>query len=106
MAPNERPSEPIRSSFSDDSEMVELIEFFVHEMPDRVLAVSEAWRDNRLEDLERLAHQIKGASGGFGFTQIGLAAERLEKSLRTEKDLGELAREVDALVDLCRRVTV
>ena len=98
--------DPIRSELVDDPEMLELVEYFVRELPERTKAISECWREKRMSDLARLAHQMKGASGGYGFSVVSAAAERLEESLRDEAELERLQDEVDALISLCRRVTV
>ncbi len=96
----------IRSEFRDDPEMAELISWFVQEMPERVNAIAESWRDQRIEELQRLAHQLKGACGGYGFQAVSDAAHRLEESLQVEQDLERAREDVERLVDMCRRVTV
>ncbi len=97
---------PIRSEFADDPDMLELVEFFVQEMPERVQTLAECWRDSKLEDLESLAHQLKGASGGYGFEVISEAASRVERSLKDGDEVDQLHAQVDELIDLCRRVAV
>lgn len=96
--------EPIHSLFADDPEMHELISYFVQELPDRARTVAELWRERNLEDLQRMAHQLKGACGGYGFTPVGVAAERLEDSLKSEADIDAIGEQVTQLIDLCRRV--
>jgi HPt (histidine-containing phosphotransfer) domain-containing protein len=52
------------------------------------------------EALTRLAHQLKGAAGGYGFAPISAAAGQLEHALRD----GSPAREpLDVLLELCTR---
>ncbi|MEM1186187.1 MAG: Hpt domain-containing protein [Planctomycetota bacterium] len=98
--------EPVRSVFADDPEMVELVELFVSELPDRVRAISDAAREGRAGDLRDLAHQLKGAAGGYGFGIVSEAAAEVEAPLRSGGvDLNSVRSKVDDLVDLCSRVT-
>lgn len=98
---------PIVSEFADEPEMLELIAFFAAEMPGWVERIEAAWEGQRRDDLRRLAHQLKGAAGGYGFSLIGDTAAELEERLGEEPgepELEEIRELVDSLVDLCRRV--
>jgi HPt (histidine-containing phosphotransfer) domain-containing protein len=96
---------PIRSEFSDEPEMRELIEQFAGEMPGRVVAIRRAWEGGKTEALRRLAHQLKGAAGGYGFSVVGDTAAELEDQLCAEEPaLDEVRALVASLVDLCERV--
>ena len=98
------------SEFADDPEMLELIRLFVEEIPSRVASLQSLWESRRIQDLRRAVHQLKGAGGGYGFGPLGAAAAQLESSIiRAETDSGEQAlgriqRELDDLIDMCRRV--
>jgi HPt (histidine-containing phosphotransfer) domain-containing protein len=67
----------------------------------------EAWRTRQLKTLERLTHQLKGSSAGYGFPSIGAAAAKVESSLNRSSPeqvkLAEISAGVDELIDLCRR---
>ena len=96
---------PVRSTFADDPSMHELIEYFVEEIPSRVDALQDAWQAQDAETVERLTHQLKGASGGYGFKVISDAATALELPLKQgETELQQLSDEFAQLIDLCRRV--
>lgn len=105
MRPHDHTPEPLRSEFADDPEMSELIGFFVEELPERLDRLMDSWRDQRFEELQRIAHQLKGASGGYGFSPVGEAAARLENSIKTEAAMEQLQQDVDSLLNLCRRVS-
>jgi HPt (histidine-containing phosphotransfer) domain-containing protein len=96
--------EPILSDFATDPEMKELLQMFVSELPDRLSAIRNAWDQDDMESIRRIAHQLKGASGGYGFGIIGNAASRLEATLTAEStDLSLAQNELIALIDLCQR---
>jgi HPt (histidine-containing phosphotransfer) domain-containing protein len=108
--PQEEPKTPrLVSEFASDPEMRELVEIFVSELPDRVARLTDTWEQTQLEEVKRLAHQLKGASAGYGFPTIGEAAGRLEDGLRATSgganqiNLKNLQRDLDELIDLCNR---
>lgn len=101
---------PIFSQLANDPDMVELVEMFVSELPNRVEAVLQHWQNRDFRELRRLIHQLKGSSGGYGFSQLGRAAAELEHDLgkiidRTEQnELNKVKDGIDELVRLCQRV--
>ena len=101
---------PIISTLASDPDMVELIQLFVEEIPDRVRTMQDYWQRRDLAELKRLAHQLKGSGGGYGFATLGAAAGKLEHTLNNasgpQSNLETIASQVDELVDLCTRVRV
>jgi HPt (histidine-containing phosphotransfer) domain-containing protein len=97
---------PILSSLSDDPDMMELIEEFVGNLQHRVQAIERAVATNDPSELARLAHQLKGASGGFGFDTIGTMAATLEQSAMAADCVSEVAAEVEELISMCHRAAV
>lgn len=110
-APSSRAG-PVRSEFASDQDMRAIVEEFVAEMPEKVRALMEGWRAQELDSVQRLAHQLKGAAGGYGFPTLSGAADSVEGQLKALAEgsqrgsVDELRRRFDELVDLCRRVTV
>ena len=96
---------PLRSEYSDEPEMAELIEYFVSELPNRARAIDDCLRKNQLDELRVLAHQLKGASGGYGFGQLGDAAAKLEQTIETEGGCESIQSTVDDLLSLCQRIS-
>lgn len=96
---------PILSEFADDPDMMELVEMFVAELPERVVAMKEMMTEGRIEDLARIAHQLKGASGGYGFSILGAAAAALESSLKAGDDIEAVNAQLHELVSLCERAS-
>ena len=96
------------SQLAGDPDMAELVALFVEEMPSRVRTVLECFERGELSELKRVAHQLKGACGGYGFPQVGAVAGDLEKMLAqgATDDLARVRACVDGLVDMCRRVSL
>jgi HPt (histidine-containing phosphotransfer) domain-containing protein len=104
--PGGGPPDVYFSELAGDPEMAELIQSFVNEIPERVRLVERHWERHELGELRRIAHQLKGACGGYGFPQVGQAAAKLENGLSREEnaDLESVAERVRELVEMCRRV--
>lgn len=97
---------PVYSSFGTDPDMLDLVQEFVVALPDRAAAIEAATAAQDLETVRRLAHQLKGASGGYGFEAIGQAAASLESSVKAAAAMSEVTGRVQELVSLCRRAKV
>jgi CheY-like chemotaxis protein/HPt (histidine-containing phosphotransfer) domain-containing protein len=98
-------AEPLESDLADDPEMAELIELFVEALPERARAIQLAGDHDDVDHVKDLAHQLKGTAGGFGFPRIMDAAAALERAAAEGGGPGALEQRIDALVDLCARVT-
>lgn len=100
----------IRSTFANDPDMREIVEMYVQEMPERISRLEETWGNQQLDELKRLAHQLKGASGGYGFEPVGAAAGKLEHALvklsegSAQVTLEQMRSQFGELLDMCRRV--
>lgn len=94
---------PLVSAFAGDSEMEELVDMFVAELPDRIQAIQQSLTQNDFDALVRLAHQLKGAAGGYGFPAITDAAKVVEEAGKTHRNLQKLTADVQQLTDLCAR---
>lgn len=94
---------PILSEFADDPDMLELVQFFVAELPERGQLLSRLTEDENWPELLKLAHQPKGAAGGYGFPTITEQARKVEEQAKLVDDLDRLKNEVDGLIDMCRR---
>lgn len=109
-APLSRPGsspaqQPLLSDYADDPDMLELVEMFVDEMPERVTAIEEAIQLADIQALSRLTHQLKGAAGGYGFGCITEAAGQVEQLTKAQKELDEMEGAVAQLLSLCRRAS-
>lgn len=96
----------VRPEVEIDPDMAELVEYFVGELPDRVRSLEAAAGANHLDQLQSLAHQLKGAAPGFGFPSIGEAARAVELGLKQaepeQRSLELVRSELEALLHLCR----
>ncbi|MBX3413878.1 MAG: Hpt domain-containing protein [Pirellulales bacterium] len=95
---------PLYSSLSSDPDLGGIVAIFVEEMPDRVAAIERAFEGADWDLVQRLAHQMKGAAGSYGFDQITPSALRLEFAARARNDHLELQSALAEFVGMCQRI--
>ena len=98
-------AEPIVSEFANDPDMQDLVVAFISVIPDRIARLRRAFDTADCEAVKRLAHQMRGAAGGYGFPSISAAAALLEKAAATSESLAALEAAIHELCDLCHRAT-
>jgi signal transduction histidine kinase/DNA-binding response OmpR family regulator len=96
-------ADPLVSTYGDDADMAEIVRQFVRGLPERSSAILRASRASDVETLTRLAHQLKGAAGGYGFPRITEAAAEVEDALAAGHDRLAVESRAEALATLCRR---
>jgi PAS domain S-box-containing protein len=79
-----------------------LLDRFVGGLDQRAEAIRTALVEADRARLHTLAHQLKGAAGGYGFPALSQAAGQVEASI--EKDIAEMQHAVDDLILLCKQV--
>jgi HPt (histidine-containing phosphotransfer) domain-containing protein len=88
--------------------MVELVQFFVDEIDDRITTIRTTAQTDDITGLRTVAHQLKGAATGYGFEPISQTAGELERLIDETDALevtGAIQQQVDALIELCRRAS-
>ena len=98
-------TQPLYSEFASDPDMADLVEMFVDELQDRVNAINQALNATDTATLTQLAHQLKGAAGGYGFTPITEAASTLEQLVKSQADDASVRDAAEQLTSLCSRAT-
>jgi HPt (histidine-containing phosphotransfer) domain-containing protein len=91
------PLEPVYSEFAGDADLAEILEEFVSGLDEHVSQMRDALAHGVHSELRRLAHQLKGAGGSYGYPQLTEAAAALESAAKDEDTeaatlkLGEMA---------------
>jgi len=98
--------EPIRSEYEDDPDMLEIVQEFVAELPDRVVAMEECFASSDFSRLQTFSHQLKGAGGGYGFPIITDQAAALESALKESAESGMIKDRLAALCEVLHAVVV
>jgi len=96
-------STPLYSPLAEDPDLADLVTLFVDEMPDRIAGLLARLEQGDWEGLRRLAHQLKGAAGSYGFTPITPMAGRVEHAIRNGQPEEQIRQSVGELIALCRQ---
>lgn len=94
---------PIYSDMASDPDLAELVEIFVGELPERWGRVEACVAERDMVGLGRVAHQLKGAAGSYGFHCITDAAAGVEHGVKKNLPESEVLAMVRELLDLCKR---
>jgi histidine phosphotransfer protein HptB len=94
----------VYSEFGSDPDMAELIELFVANIPNKIADLEASVAAADWGTLGTLAHQLKGAAGGYGFHQLTQPALQVEVAAREAAAEEDLLDCVQDLLEMCRRV--
>ena len=94
--------EPLRSEYAEDPDLADLVPEFVSGLPGRVCEMRKALQNGDFTRLADLAHQLKGAGGGFGYPSITQAARDLESAAK-ESDHEAAALALRTVAEFSRR---
>jgi HPt (histidine-containing phosphotransfer) domain-containing protein len=102
MVPVSRDEHPIYSALGADPDLGDLVDLFVDELPTRMQTALQVAEQSDWSELARLAHQLKGAAGSYGFHQITPYAMRLEAAASDGSDDDLIRQTLSQLVELCQ----
>jgi histidine phosphotransfer protein HptB len=95
---------PCYSTLAEDPDMAELLALFVSELPDRLADIRQAAQEQNWQEVRRLAHQLRGAGGSYGFPLLTTAAGQVETVAREPVNVAELRRALDQLTAVGERL--
>lgn len=87
----------------EDEDTRLLVAQYVSEMPDRIKLLQQAIAARDYVWLKRLAHQIKGSAGLYGFPELSTKAAELECMIQSSSFDTSLAAATDAVIELCQQ---
>ncbi|OYP33174.1 PAS domain-containing hybrid sensor histidine kinase/response regulator [Rhodopirellula sp. MGV] len=97
---------PIRSALpTEDPEFRHIIEQFIDKFDVKVRELEHAWEANDFDEMERIAHWIRGSAGTVGYSCFTIPAAELERSARNKKTF-DSRRTLDQIQDLKCRITL
>lgn len=103
MLPIASTGKPIYSSLARDPDLVEIVDMFVAELPERIAVVLQHLERHDWEALRRAAHQLRGAGGSYGFQPITTSAARVEQLVQQKAPEESIRNAVNELAQICYR---
>ncbi|MHC4986680.1 MAG: response regulator, partial [Planctomycetota bacterium] len=83
-APAETSSDVLISEYANDADLAELVAGFAAGLAEKVQVMQTALSAQDFDGLSRLAHQMKGAGGSYGYPSLTEAAAELEAAAKAE----------------------
>ena len=96
---------PIRSSLGDDPDFRELLELFSVSIQETTEKLRSLLAASDVQQIQREAHKLKGAGGGYGFEGLTAEAAALESACKA-RDLDQIRRTLDSLLNYVSRIEV
>ena len=81
-----------------------IIDEFVDGLPEEVAKLIDLANREDLLPLRRVAHQLRGTGGGYGFDTITDYAGKLEDSINSSDNPESISSKIHSLIDVIRRV--
>jgi HPt (histidine-containing phosphotransfer) domain-containing protein len=94
----------VRSIFADDPQFQCVLASFVENLSDRQRDLEESFARGELQRLATLAHQLKGAAGGYGFADLSERAAALEMACQ-DCEIQAIGDRLESVVDLLSRIS-
>lgn len=94
---------PLRSTYADDAAIAEILPIFLNNMPKYLGDLSSRIEHDDWAGAGRVCHDLKGTAGGYGYPDIGAAAQRLEAELKGGHDRNLIAQYFNDVRTLCQR---
>ena len=96
-------SDGILSKFADDPQLAGILPGFVERLPSQLDALCEALEEERLEDIQRLAHRLTGAGGSYGYPTLSEVTRSLELAAKAD-DMGGAAAALAKVKQVCAAI--
>ena len=72
----------IDSEFASDPELAEVLDQFVAGLTSPLAAMRNAFENDHMSEVIRLAHQLKGAGGSYGYPMLSDLAKVIESAAK------------------------
>jgi HPt (histidine-containing phosphotransfer) domain-containing protein len=92
----------IYSTFGNDPEYKELIVLFLNDLHERINSMKSFFESENWAGLQRIAHQLKGAAGSYGFDPISDCSTSLEHALKAGEPKEFIRKLTDELISMCQ----
>lgn len=96
-----RDAQSFFSPLALEPDLAELVEIFVSDLPDRVAEIRRYAQFEDWSEVRRLAHQLKGAGGSYGFPHLSEAAQQVELAGKEREPSDAIDGALEVLASAC-----
>ncbi len=96
---------PIHSTLASDPDFSDLVVEFVAGMPSRIREIKSYREKMDKLQLQRAIHQLRGACGGYGFSQLTEIATSIEESMKSGARMESIEPRLDEFLEMLSRIT-
>jgi histidine phosphotransfer protein HptB len=93
----------VRSEFADDEDFREVLDLFLQSISEKCDSFRALHSKGATEQIGVMAHQLKGAAGGYGFPGLSKAAAELEQACKAHEP-HRIAVAIDELLAYLARI--
>ena len=98
-------TENIRSEYADDPDFAELLELFLDSTQSKGSELREAFASQQWDAIRVIAHQLKGAGGGDGFSGLTSVAGDVESACKSN-DIQRIGATLNQLLSYIERLAL
>ena len=92
------------SEYAGIPQVARVLADYVAGLPPHVARMANALAQGDRDDLRRLAHQLHGTGGSYGFPQVTALATNAESAIKHGDEPAKIAADVRQLIELVRRI--
>lgn len=93
----------IISELINEKELLPAVEIFTQRLPEIMKKITETIRENDLEQLKLITHDLKGSSSTAGFPQLADSAMKIEEFVKNNQ-IDNLKQQTDDILALCNKI--
>jgi HPt (histidine-containing phosphotransfer) domain-containing protein len=94
----------ICSEYAGVPQVARVLADYVASLPPQVARMADALAHGDRDVLRRLAHQLHGTGGSYGFPQVTALATDAESAIRQSEKASKIAADVRRLIEMVRRI--
>jgi PAS domain S-box-containing protein len=94
----------IKSRLANHPVIMKALPQFIEGLPDTVRVMTELLARNDLAELEKVIHQVRGASDGYGFDSVAGPALSAEEAIKSIQAPQVISQQISALIETLRHI--
>jgi PAS domain S-box-containing protein len=94
----------IKSRLADHPGVMAVLPQFIDGLPEKVRVMNDLLARNDLAGLEKVIHELRGASGGYGFDAVTHPALKAEEAIKSTQAPQIISQQIAELISIIRQI--